>query len=335
MTAAPRRRLPWSYIVLGLMLAVLAAATVLEWNKAQPALRQANWRLVLPAILFTFVSLAFSSASYFLINRTFRLAVPTSRLLMVGFVNMSVNNLITLGGAAGSSVSVVLLRRKDVVIRDLLAASLFNSYLHLIIGAAVLPPSILYLMLEHHLAALTRVGGAIALLVTTVVAVIAILIIFLRPVRTKIIRILCRTISLVIRRDLTKTFDDFDEALTEGLALLTARPKRVVLLLTSHLACWAFSAVALWFCFAALGKPPAPGNLFSGYFVALAAGAISMIPGGLGIQDGSMAGIYALLGTPLEIAVLASVLFRIVYYILPFLAGLAVYYREMRVAQSN
>ena len=45
---------------------------------------------------------------------------------------------------------------------------------------------------------------------------------------------------------------------------------------------------------------------------------VSMIPGGLGIVEGSMAGIFYLFGVPLEQATLASVLFRVIYYLVPF-----------------
>lgn len=38
-----------------------------------------------------------------------------------------------------------------------------------------------------------------------------------------------------------------------------------------------------------------------------------------------MTGVYVLLGVPLEPAVLASILFRLVYYALPFAASLALY----------
>jgi uncharacterized membrane protein YbhN (UPF0104 family) len=43
-----------------------------------------------------------------------------------------------------------------------------------------------------------------------------------------------------------------------------------------------------------------------------------------------MAGIYALLGVPISSAVLAAILFRIVYYFLPFLASLGFYRRLLR-----
>jgi len=326
----PRRRMPVAYIVFVLMLAALAASVVLEWNKAQSALRQANWHLLIPALLFTFISLFLACATYALINRAFGLPVSTRRLLLVGFVNMAANNMFTLGGAAGSTVSVVLLRRKDVIVHDVLAASLFNSYLHLGIGAIVLPPSILYLMFLQQLSVLTRTAGAVVFVVSLAIAIVVNLAALLRPVRSTLIRLLSRLVHLVSRQDLSRTFAEFDSSLTEGLTLLTARPKRLAFLLSYHLGSWGVGLVALWFCFAALGRVPTTGVMISGYFIALAAGAISMIPGGLGVQDGSMAGIYALLGMPLEIAVLASILFRVLYYLLPFVIGLLIYWRELR-----
>jgi uncharacterized membrane protein YbhN (UPF0104 family) len=48
-----------------------------------------------------------------------------------------------------------------------------------------------------------------------------------------------------------------------------------------------------------------------------------------------MAGVYALLGVPFGPALLAAVLFRIVYYIVPFALGLAVYGRLMRTVSHS
>lgn len=312
------------------MLVALAVAVALEWNHAQPALRQANWRMVLPAIISTFLSLLLACITYAIINRAFGLPVSTGRLILAGYVNMTVNNLISLGGAAGSTVSVVMLKRENVVVHDVLAASLFNAYLHLAIGAIVLPPSILYLMLTQHLPVMTSVAGGVLFVVSLAIAVMVNLAALLRPARSTIIRLLSRLVHLVSRRDFRSTFDRFDSSLTEGLTLLSSQPKRVALLLACHVGTWVLGLVALWFCFAALEPAPTIGVLVSGYFIALAAGSISMIPGGLGVQDGSMAGIYALLGTPVDISVLASILFRITYYLLPFLIGLLVYWRVIR-----
>jgi uncharacterized membrane protein YbhN (UPF0104 family) len=55
-----------------------------------------------------------------------------------------------------------------------------------------------------------------------------------------------------------------------------------------------------------------------------------MIPGGLGVQEASLAGIYALLGIPFAQAVLVSILFRVVYDFIPFLLSLGLYRRLIR-----
>ena len=73
-----------------------------------------------------------------------------------------------------------------------------------------------------------------------------------------------------------------------------------------------------------------PGVVVTGFAVGVAAGVMSMVPGGLGVQEGSMAGAYHLLGVPLEQGVLVSFLFRLVYYVVPFGVSLLFYRNVLR-----
>ena len=73
-----------------------------------------------------------------------------------------------------------------------------------------------------------------------------------------------------------------------------------------------------------------PGVVVTGFAVGVAAGVMSMVPGGLGVQEGSMAGAYHLLGVPLEQGVLVSFLFRLVYYMVPFGVSLLIYRNVLR-----
>jgi len=73
-----------------------------------------------------------------------------------------------------------------------------------------------------------------------------------------------------------------------------------------------------------------PGVVVTGFAVGVAAGVMSMVPGGLGVQEGSMAGAYHLLGVPLEQGVLVSFLFRLVYYMIPFGVSLLFYRNVLR-----
>jgi uncharacterized protein (TIRG00374 family) len=93
---------------------------------------------------------------------------------------------------------------------------------------------------------------------------------------------------------------------------------------------WVLVVVGIWFCFNALGTSLSLGSLLTGFSVGISAGNVAMIPAGLGIQEASMSGIYALFGTPFEQAVLASLLFRILYDIIPFVASLPFYRRLLQ-----
>jgi uncharacterized membrane protein YbhN (UPF0104 family) len=81
--------------------------------------------------------------------------------------------------------------------------------------------------------------------------------------------------------------------------------------------------MSLGYCFSAFGEAIGFGKLLVGFTAGIAAGAVSFIPAGLGIQEGSMAGVFVLLSISLETSVLAILLFRTVYYLLPFALSFA------------
>jgi uncharacterized protein (TIRG00374 family) len=84
----------------------------------------------------------------------------------------------------------------------------------------------------------------------------------------------------------------------------------------------------------ALGTAVKPAALVTGYVIGIMAGVVSMVPGGFGIQEGSMAGIYGLLGIGFEQAVLAAILFRILYYLVPYFLILPFYRRLVTRAKQ-
>jgi uncharacterized protein (TIRG00374 family) len=93
---------------------------------------------------------------------------------------------------------------------------------------------------------------------------------------------------------------------------------------------WVFAIITLWFCFQAFGGGPNIGVVLSGFSIGISVGNLSFIPGGLGVQEASMAGVFALLGSSFGQAVLASILFRVIYDFIPFFLSLLLYGRLIR-----
>jgi glycosyltransferase 2 family protein len=329
-----RRNATLQVAVLVVLFGVLVAAVAADWANARRVLRAADWRLLAPALAMTALSYLCASAAYAQAVRVFGVAGRTTRRLLAGFVSMAVNNLITLGGA-GYAVGAILLRDRDTGLRDIAAASAFNSYLYFAVGTTCLPLSLLYVIVGRHLPQRAEAGLVLVVTLGCMLAVLVNFAVFLPRFRSGLLRFLGRAFRRLARLDVESRLSAFDGSLTRGLASLRARPVRLVGLLAAIIGDWLFCTAAVWFCFAALGIRLHAGVLLSGFFIGIAAGALSMLPGGMGVQDGSMAGVYALLGVPFGPALLAAVLFRVTYYLIPFAFGLAVYGRLIRTVSHS
>jgi uncharacterized protein (TIRG00374 family) len=330
-----RRNATLQVVVLVVLFGVLVAAVAADWANARRVLRDADWRLLAPALLVTAFSYLCASAAYAQAGRAFGLAAPTTRLLLAGFVTMAVNNLITLGGVAGYSVGALMLHDRETGLRDIAATSVFNSYLYFAVGTTCLPLSLLYLIVGRHLPPRAETGIVLVVVLGCLFAVLVNLAVFLPRFRSALLRFLGSAFRRLTRRDIEGRLNSFDDSFTHGLTLLRSHRGRLLGLLAGIIGDWLFCVAAIWFCFAALGIRLHAGVMLTGFFIAIAAGALSMLPGGMGVQDGSMAGVYALLGVAFGPALLAAVLFRVVYYLVPFAFGLAVYGRLMRTSARS
>lgn len=85
---------------------------------------------------------------------------------------------------------------------------------------------------------------------------------------------------------------------------------------------WVLWVCALYFCFRALKHAIDPGILIMGFAVGQIVGIATMVPGGMGTVEGSMAIVYHLFGIPFSLALGAALLYRVVLYLVPFTASL-------------
>jgi uncharacterized protein (TIRG00374 family) len=316
-------------IVAGLALVGLLVV-VLDWRNVQKILGETNWKMVPVALLFTFISYACLSVAFALVNRAFGSTIGWRDLAEIGFVSTLLNHLLSTGGAAGFSVRFVLMGAQGASKKDIVAASLFASYINSLGMLALLPIGLIYLFVKHPLSSAAAVGVAAGAVLVVAAFFLATALLLAGAWRTRLLRGLGRLARAVVHRDLGPTLDDFDATMTRSVATMRAHPGLLLLLVGLTAADWGSSVAALWYCFDALGNPISPGVLLTGFALGITAGVLSMVPGGLGVQEGSMAGVYALLGVPLQTGALASILFRVVYYLVPYLVSLGFYWRLLR-----
>ena len=317
-------------LILAAFLVVAVVLIAIKWGDVSHVISQATWPETIVAVLFCLASDACLGYGYLLVNKAFGITFRGAQLLEIGFVSSTLNNVMALFGAAAHSMRVILVREKGIESGDIVAASLFHSYVSNIIMLGLFIVGLLSLFFAH-----IAFGSDVAAVAIAVVMVAAL---FVLVTATMVVGTMRRWALMTTRtlwqwvshRDITPFITDLDQALTRGLFVFRQHPRLLAGLLAVTMAQWAFAAGGLFFCFAALGKGPPVSLLLAGYSIGISAGNLSMIPGGLGVQEASMAGVFAMLGVPFAQAALAAILFRMTDNFIPFFISLPLYAHLIR-----
>ncbi len=99
---------------------------------------------------------------------------------------------------------------------------------------------------------------------------------------------------------------------------------------------WTFTATTLYFCFQAVGVNLSLGLVLVGFSVAFLTSTVNFVPAGLGITEMAVSGTYMhLLNVEPEKAVVATIMFRIIYFLIPLAVSSALYLDTMKKAFKN
>ena len=331
----PEQR-PHHRLVTVFILAIMAVGVVIvasDWKNMRQVLAEANWHFLIPVVLFTFLSYSFYSYAYAYVAQLLGIQMGKGPLAEVCFISSIVNHVLTSGGVVGYSLRYLLMKMYNVSLRDVLSSSILHYYLTSLDMLTFLPLSFIFLLVNANVPRGIAIAlGIMTLLFIVILFMITGLVIF--PSRRRpIISILAHLAHKLTRRDYSTWLVQLDDSLTRGTDAIRKEPIKLVWIMLLTLLDFSCSIIAMGFVFDALGPPVKAGVLVTGYVIGIMAGLLSMVPGGLGVQEGSMAGIYALMGVRFEQAVLAAILFRFMYYLVPYFLILPLYNRLLRRAK--
>ena len=318
------------FLAVGLFLGTGIVAIILKWNDVKEVAGQANWHLTPFALLFAGVSYFLIGYSFLGISRIFGVTLKALDLIEIGYVTNVLDSLLPAVGLPGLSLRVLLLKRRGAGTSEALAPSLFRSYFNNVIFIAILPFSLIYTLISHPLPA-SQVNVFIVTAVLIILfAVVITAGVFSGWLRQTLLRLVTGTWKFFTRRDIEKSLRNFEGTFGQGVARIKQNPRQVMLVIVVILGSWLFTAVVIWFCFISLNTNLNFGLIVTGFLIGRTFGVISFLPGGIGTQDASMVGFYTLFGVPLAHAILVAILFRLVYYFIPFGLSLGFYRHLLR-----
>jgi len=324
----PRSYSRLTIISIILMVAVGAAIILIDRKQVVNLLGKSDWRYLVGSVLFTAISYVAGSISSVVMMRIFNIKLRTTHLFNISMVSIAMQNLTA--QPAGVSLRILLLGKHRVKNSQTVAASLLLAYFRNLLFFMLVPFSLIYIVVSHPLPSFGIVTILLIVVILVALLVIATGIAFYARLRAYVLRGMGHIWRLVLRHDIQERLAQFNETITVGVDDLRKKRENLLPLAISIVVDVAATVTALWFCFAALDIPVQLGVLLTGFNFGVTLTLIPLIPGSIGVQEASMAGMMALFGVPFSQGVIAAILFRVVYYFVPFVASLALFWSLFR-----
>lgn len=254
--------------------------------------------------------------------------VSLVEMLKITFVANSMNYLVATGGLSGFAVRMYFFARLGMPSQTAVIVSLAQTFLTNCTLLAFVLVGFAYVFSSHTLQGSALVAATILLVVAIIAAALAGLLLLHPGLRRRTLFWLAQTAYWVLHRVTPHRAPQrthiwrYQFNLNRGIAFLLSRKRAMVEPLLYIIADWFLTILILYTCFLSVQYWIEFAEVIVGFAVGIVLSFASLIPGGLGVMEGSMAAVFSSMGVPFETAVVAVLLFRVAYYLLPLLISL-------------
>lgn len=334
----PSRRLG----LLALFFALSALGLMFVYSDGQALLeaaRAVSWPKMLVPVGLTLLSYLLMALSYEGIARAAGTPIGLWSMLRITFVSNTVNYLVATGGLSGFAFRMYFFSQHGIPMGNAVTISFVQGLLTNLTLLVFLAMGFYFLLVHASLGTAALVTAA-AMLGAFVLLTVLCLVLLVRPVARR--RFLVRTVlvghrlarRLLPSHRLPRRIHLWRVAhnVNSGLDFMLSRWRSMLVPAGWIVLDWLATLGVLKASFWCAGRSLPFAEVAVGFAIGMLASLVSLAPGGIGILEGSMTGVFATLGVPLETAVVAVLIFRFAYYAVPFLVSLAFFRGMLRTS---
>ena len=306
--------------------AIAAAA-----SRVRPAM------LLLP-VACTVGSYAAMALSYQRIALMAGLDLPFPEIAKITLASTAANYVFSTGGLSGLALrSYFFSQQHGLSSGSAVSISLAQTFLTNFVLLAFLFWGLLNLLLDGQLHSGSEMIVGVLFLLSLLLCSGAVALVASRNVRQRLFAWLMRIPEWISRAfhargdGIRSRLELFEAELHEGVDFLIARGTKMAAPLLYIGIDWFLMLATLYAAFVCVEHPVPMHLVVIGFSTGVFLSVINLVPGGIGIMEGSMAAVFSSFGVPLETAVVATVIFRASYYLLP-LALTLLFLRPMLAA---
>ena len=332
-----RRRGRPAWIGGTLVIALLAFAVLFAFtdiNELADILANANLPLLALPLLCVIASYVTMALSYHGIARAAGGQISFMDMLKITLVANSLNYILATGGLSGFAARMYYFTRRSIPAESAVVISLAQTFLTNMTLLLFVLLGFVYVFVARDLDATATVGAAAIMVGLVAVAGAGATVLLHRGMRRCCLLYTAELTHRTFRRlrpaaGITRiSLQRYLATLDRGISFLVANKKAMRWPLFFISLDWLLTILILHTSFLTIRYALPFAQTVVGFSVGIVVSFVSLIPGGLGIMEGSMSAVFAGMGVPFEEAVAAVLLFRVTYYIRPLLVSL-VFLRDM------
>jgi uncharacterized protein (TIRG00374 family) len=335
----PGRKRFWAAGLLGL---ALLAYTIhqADFDRLLTGFQDADRLWLVPVLICSVISYLCIAAVLHHLLKGIRQPLTFATTLRISMISCTLNYLMALAGLSGIAAKVYLLARERIPPRKTLSVSMVHGFLTNTV-AIVLIYFGAFSLLSHRSLGKDQIGLAVLILLIT----LGLTWFTVRILVSASFRASCwgfglrhaTRLSHRINRshwiDRSKT-DAFFHHFDDSMKLLTGRNRLLCGAAGFALFDWLFMFLCLACSFQAARCPTDFTTLLAGFSVAIFTALFSITPVGIGLMEGSMVGSFYLLGLDYDKALVAVLIYRLAYYILPLAVSFPLFHNLLTPASE-
>lgn len=319
------------WVRLAMLLGLIAFAALFAFTDASElwrTLSQADLRWLGAPVLFAVATYLAMAMSYHGIALAAGARMSFWEMFKITIVANTVNYLVATGGLSGFAVRMYFLTQRAVPSGTAVVISLVQTFLTNITLMIFVLGGFLYLFRAQQIEGSPLLVTTILLVVCIACALLAALLLLHADLRRRTLFWLGQTAHWVMYRLLPHRTPArvrvwrYQRNLNHGIEFLLSRKRQMIGPVFYILLDWVFTLLILYTAFRVVQYPIRLSVVIVGFAVGIVFSLVSLIPGGLGVMEGSMSALFASFGVPFETAVVAVLLFRVTYYVLPVVVSL-------------
>lgn len=257
--------------------------------------------------------------------------IGKSAAIGIALVSTMVNYVVSSFGASGFALRAHLLNRRRVPFGTCVTASIVISVLLYFVLAIIILQGSVLMLFSSSATTMQLLKNFILIFAMCGVCVVITAFLFNDEWRSKCLRRIFRMINKVLfhvfRALIPKgKYDDFMDQLDEGIDLIHKKKKKMTWTIIYVCADWLFTILVLYFAFRAVGVHISTGVLVAGFAVGMVTTLIPILPGGLGAMELAMTAVYSQMGIDWDAALMATLIYRVVYYLVPGIVSIFIYW---------